>query len=381
MPFFGGVNNYRIRGSNNMAGTSAGQQLSTGLNNLLLGNQAGFSVIAGSQNVLAGIGAGSTEELSNVVGIGYGVIFGVAASGAVVIGNQANGGAESVVIGDQAGFGGTGDPGNNIIIGHLAGFESEATASGCVLIGPASFVGRNDAVAIGNTATARARYGLAVGSNSEVYEAALSNASIGAIAFGVQSYSAGVGSIALGRAATVSATAQNGSIAIGNRTVAEAGVVIGTTSLTSQGLDNTIGLQTVAIGRDLTLNNVGATVVIGSGLDAASETETGSVILGAAASHPLIYAPTGGMVLPEGTTAQRSLDDLQARIRYNTETSEPEIFDQATDADWRTVITAILGAAGASAGTLTNAPAAGNPTAWLAVRVGGVDYRIPAWPG
>jgi hypothetical protein len=340
MPFFGGLNNYRIRGTNNMAGTSAGQNLSTGLRNLLLGNQAGFSVIAGTQNVLAGIGAGSTEELSNVVGVGYGVVFGAGANGAVAVGNQANAGPESVVIGDEAGFGATGDPGGNVLIGHLAGFESLATATRTVLVGGQTYAGANDVVIVGDMSAAGA-----------------------------------TGSVAIGSGASVDVTAGVGSIAIGRGTTSQVGVVIG------PGLNNFVGLQTVAIGENLTLGAVGSTVVIGSLLDSAVETEYGAVIVGAGDANPLIYAPLGGMTLPVGTTAERSLDDLNPRLRFNRDLSEPEVFDPETDLDWRTVVTAIPGAAGAAVGTLTNAPAAGNPIAWLSVRVGGVDYRIPAWAG
>jgi hypothetical protein len=340
MPFFGGLNNYRIRGSNNMAGTAAGRSLSTGLNNLLLGNQAGFSVIAGSQNVLAGIGAGSAGDLSNAVGVGYGVIFGAGANGAVVVGNQAQGGAESVVIGDAAGFGATGDPGGNILIGRLAGSESLNTATRTVLIGGLTYAGANDVIAVGDGA-----------------------------------YAGALGSVALGLGASVDNSAGYGAVAIGYGTTSQIGVVIG------PHLNNFAGRQTVAIGENLTLNTVGSTVVIGSLLDSNVESETGAVILGAGDANPLIYAPLGGMTMPAGTTAERSTDTTLARQRFNTTNSEPEVFDNVTDTAWRTIVTAIVGAAGASVGTLTNAPAAGNPVAWLAVRVGGVNYRIPAWPG
>jgi hypothetical protein len=35
--------------------------------------------------------------------------------------------------------------------------------------------------------------------------------------------------------------------------------------------------------------------------------------------------------------------------------------------------------AGAQAGTLTNAPAAGNPTKWIAINDNGTTRFIPAW--
>jgi hypothetical protein len=37
-------------------------------------------------------------------------------------------------------------------------------------------------------------------------------------------------------------------------------------------------------------------------------------------------------------------------------------------------------AAGAGAGTLANAPAAGNPTHWLKINIGGTNFAIPCWP-
>jgi hypothetical protein len=38
-------------------------------------------------------------------------------------------------------------------------------------------------------------------------------------------------------------------------------------------------------------------------------------------------------------------------------------------------------AAGAGAGTLSNAPAAGNPTHWLKILIGGASFAVPCWPG
>jgi uncharacterized protein (DUF2345 family) len=42
-------------------------------------------------------------------------------------------------------------------------------------------------------------------------------------------------------------------------------------------------------------------------------------------------------------------------------------------------ITTFDGTAGAAAGTLTNAPVAGNPAKWINVVISGDTYRIPAW--
>jgi hypothetical protein len=41
--------------------------------------------------------------------------------------------------------------------------------------------------------------------------------------------------------------------------------------------------------------------------------------------------------------------------------------------------TALTNGSGASAGTLSNAPAAGNPTKWIAINDAGTTRYIPAW--
>jgi hypothetical protein len=43
------------------------------------------------------------------------------------------------------------------------------------------------------------------------------------------------------------------------------------------------------------------------------------------------------------------------------------------------VLTGQTSTPGSSAGTLTNAPAAGNPQTWLQVTINGVVHWIPAW--
>ena len=42
-------------------------------------------------------------------------------------------------------------------------------------------------------------------------------------------------------------------------------------------------------------------------------------------------------------------------------------------------LAALTNGAGAGAGTITNAPAAGNPTKWIAINDAGTTRYIPAW--
>jgi hypothetical protein len=51
------------------------------------------------------------------------------------------------------------------------------------------------------------------------------------------------------------------------------------------------------------------------------------------------------------------------------------------DSDRGLKLTSQTSAAAAAAGTITNAPAAGNPTHWLKVTINGSNFAIPAWPG
>ena len=43
------------------------------------------------------------------------------------------------------------------------------------------------------------------------------------------------------------------------------------------------------------------------------------------------------------------------------------------------VLTSQTSGAGSGAGTLTNAPSAGNPGFWLALKINGTTYHVPAW--
>src|SRR5207244_2180244 len=45
------------------------------------------------------------------------------------------------------------------------------------------------------------------------------------------------------------------------------------------------------------------------------------------------------------------------------------------------ILTNQTSSAAASVGTLTNAPAAGNPGFWAKISIGGVNYAFPCWAG
>ncbi len=394
MPFFGGVNNYKIRGSNNYGGTSAAANLSGGINNLLLGNQAGFYLENGSDNVILGAFAGPDEfqkDVGSIVLIGASAFFtktgGEFTGAGVGIGESAALTAVgNIVIGAEAGTQNAGDA--NVFIGlQVPGPDASAAMGSTVAIGANAFVNDNGAVAVGAAASVNAPNGTAVGSLARAGASAgelVSSVAIGraasaeahSIAIGDTAEGSAAGAVVIGNDAYVGAAGPINSTAIGEGCMVQDGggvgsVVVGAGSVATQGvvigynLDNSLGFQSVVIGENLSTIDEGSSVVIGSNLDAADETETGSVLIGQGGT-PLIYAPLGGLSIAMGTTAQRSADATRARVRYNTDLGCVEFFDP-TLAKWLAFnrqidfsnTAAAVGTVTAGAATYTNRQAFG----------------------
>lgn len=99
------------------------------------------------------------------------------------------------------------------------------------------------------------------------------------------------------------------------------------------------------------------------------------------AGTPLIANPTGTTTLNFGGAVS---------VASGLTVSANGITVVAGDSSFKKIITEgtrslqatnQVNGAGASLGTLANAPAAGNPTFWWTVTVNGSDYAIPLWPG
>lgn len=88
--------------------------------------------------------------------------------------------------------------------------------------------------------------------------------------------------------------------------------------------------------------------------------------------------------LATGSTRQVSLEDSGLFLcgEDNTVTGNTAFSGTVTLHGGATLLattTALTDGAGAQAGTLTNAPSAGDPTKWLAINDGGVTRHIPCW--
>lgn len=85
----------------------------------------------------------------------------------------------------------------------------------------------------------------------------------------------------------------------------------------------------------------------------------GSFIAATHASGAIVFYTNGFTESFRVDSSQKLILAVDRALRFNNQTS----------------------AAAAQTGTLTNAPAAGNPTHWLKINIGGTNFAIPCWPG
>ena len=92
------------------------------------------------------------------------------------------------------------------------------------------------------------------------------------------------------------------------------------------------------------------------------------------------YNQTGGLALGSITAAGNGNMIVGGALAVGTTTlpSAGQIYVNNAAFMLRTKTTFTNGAA-AAVGTLTNAPAAGNPTKWIAIDDNGTTRQIPAW--
>jgi hypothetical protein len=81
----------------------------------------------------------------------------------------------------------------------------------------------------------------------------------------------------------------------------------------------------------------------------------------------------GGLVVVAGTTAVTA---LTSSIGISVTTNGITLAN-----DRSLIMTSQTSSAASAAGTLTNAPTAGNPGFWLKVTINGTSYAIPCWAG
>jgi hypothetical protein len=116
-------------------------------------------------------------------------------------------------------------------------------------------------------------------------------------------------------------------------------------------------------------NGITGTDKTGGNLTLASGKGTGA----GAVSSLIFQTPT---VLASGTTAQSLATRLTLSSAGATFTGGLTALGGAV---FLTTSSALTDGVGAGAGTITNAPAAGNPTKWIGINDNGTTRYIPAW--
>lgn len=327
-------------------------------------NNAEFSNTGGQTNcelfgegVSVGTGSGSSVFGKSAASVGNANV--VMGRGAVANGSN------SVVIG-EASLDST--VGSNVIIGHSARQENAFT--GIVLIGDSSnSANSNNVTCIGSGSFARARTTI----------------------IGYLASSSGVNSTGIGDSVTIGATHEYSiAIGFGTQTTAANQLVVGCLTAATGGVND------VYIGRGVVCaeaNNLKFQVTGSSGNNMAGNTltiaggrATGNATPGAVLIQVSQVGASGttlqtlrtygkfesrtvtfGDIDAIGNSVRIVIDDANTRIRTNG-------ISQMIG-----TTTAFTNGAGAAAGTLLNAPAAGDPTKWIPIDDNGTTRYIPAW--
>ena len=219
-------------GADNIAiGQLAGNDLTSGASNALVGKSAGANITTGAYNTILGSNAGERLTDPNyIVAIGYRALDGATAAGDsnIAIGKDAIGlgiatGASNIGIGESAGFDlTTGD--GNVFVGKLAG-TNVTTAGNTIAIGTQALTGATAAssgnIAIGWSAM---RYGAVTGANNVAIgtdagadlAAGAGNTFIGNQAGNAINFATGDNTMALGNGANPSSASVSNEITLGD---------------------------------------------------------------------------------------------------------------------------------------------------------------------
>lgn len=399
---------------------------------VLIGRNLTIDTAAASANepVLVGPDISVTSSagvMGAVVAVGSNITISAATYQGIVIGrgitSSAPGGGE-VLIGNSV-VSGTGQ--FHVVIGD--GAQANGSGANCVLIGRnvSKASGVNNSVVVGNDATISNAAGVqsvvigfqastveqacvVIGSGSSVGTAGHTNNILigpGLVSFqantamiGSNTFSQRITTLLIGGPNTLSSTAPNLLIRMINAT----GTDIGAGTLTLQA-----GLATGNAAGGSIILQVGDRVAgTGSALQTAVTAVT--VETTTASMNVICNAPTGknsdiqfrvnnvlesiigvagavnGLITGSAATETCIRND-GARILFSTDSGSTIAASFTTagvltlEKDRGVRFNAQTNAAGASAGTLGNAPAAGDPTFWLKVNIDGVNRAIPCWAG
>jgi len=275
----------------------------------------------------------------------------------------------------------------NIVIGDLAVISSSGSNQSICIGAGASITGAASGICIGGGAIISAGAGIAIGTGASTSQNAT-------VAIGASADASQPNSTAIGEA---SQAGGNPSTALGSGCAVAAGGTAGV----AVGLSNSIGAHAgcLLIGRGLTsiaanhcmIGNTTSTqdyrtFVLGGGDTATTPAArtirfTNGTGLNNAAGSVTFIAPratgnaAGGAFVFQTGAVGASSSTLQVA------TTQFTILSSAGGAGVANLrIDNVTTGAGAGAGTLTNAPTAGDPTFWLPININGTVLYIPCWP-
>jgi hypothetical protein len=316
-------------GPSNTLGEDAGVAIGSAIN-ISAANASGFSIAIGRSIDISSQGAGPAS-LNVVIGSNFSRL----ATEAV---------RDCLLIGHTVSVGGNGTGTNRIIaIGNGQNFSGAGSSADVVNIGHGGSWRGNQSVGIGSGVNA-SNQSVVIGQAANGGNSGANNVVVGRAAGGVNNRSRGV---AVG--ATASFNGGDNNVAVGYAAAATGagGIAIGSQA-TAAGGEFAVGSTAVPLNL-ITIGNTGA---VGIHLTTAATLAFNNA---ANTFNNLTITDAGNVSVVRGTfgyTLDRGL-----------------------------VVTGQVSSAGAAAGTLNNAPAAGDPTFWLRVTVNGTNFALPLWPG
>jgi hypothetical protein len=357
------------------AGTGGGFPLTiVGSNNLPIGNGADSTVLIGSHIL---------SSWQGTLGGGLGLATSVLIGNSIFPNITGTAGATTttVAIGYNIAVNATGFTSSNqcVVIGTstIASLGANVSMVGCIYIGHGAASGasnpaQNVAIGVGTTSTTTGSNNVIVGNQAGQTGGAggdQSNVVIGTTAQCTGSFNVVLGS----RAVTSSLAANFGNVILG----ANAGSSLGATltniflieASTAIGGGTGNAPSTLLYGQFGTGNLIlGASSVAGGNRDLGGGTGTNTV--------KLINGTIGGTNPSGGGYFYATAGNLHwvSSAGIDTQLNVSAAGQLAANA-----IAAYTNNAGAAVGTLTNAPAAGNPTKWIPINDNGTIRNIPAW--
>lgn len=335
----------------------------------------GSTQVAGAVVIGAGTSVTGTSWADTIM-IGSASTITSASSGTVAIGNGL-----TISVSD-----------NSMVVIGFGATRSVSGGSGCVMVGSGTVGSGTRIVAVGAGAEARGGDSTAVGDNAECLNndanfarqiAIGSAASAGTgqrttcIGYSATNPSNFADSLAIGHYAVITAANQ---IVLGNcRQPASSGGPATQLRISDVAFPSYAGLTFICTNGSGTDNAVGNLTFVaprstgnaGSGSDAAGCIAFSTGITGASGAS--VQTDTTRVVVRQGGGLQINATDIAGRanlLLLQGGSPEPAAIEFSGYTDQ----------AAAGAGTLANAPTAGDPTFWIPIRIGGVAFAIPAWP-